>query len=343
MDIRKKFVIFFTIFILIITSILGYIGYSFIKSEVDLFINAPNKDYVAIMADELLFRSAVSFISLLVLVTLISIATGLILFRSISKSYLRSVQKVTGLASSRIIAKDLKTDVELLEKYIEIAIEDQKKLKDFEKINSWKEGARLLIHEIKNPLTPLKLSLENMLIKDIKECEGDLHPALTSAKDIENILSSFKDLVNINYESLGVFDFGRFYDKARRQLKLTYPGISFIKDLKGEVINVFSEPKLLKILITNLINNAFEANPNGVFVDFIEGKDKLTLSFITQNSHIESIERIFVPGYSSKGKGRGYGLFLCKMISDYLGANIKAQNISGDVVFTININKGEMN
>lgn len=339
MNIKQKFILFFTLFIVLITSILGFVSYYFLKSEVELFVNAPNKEFVAIMADELLLKSAVSFIVLLLLISSISIIIGLMLFRSISNSFLKNVEKITGLASNRIQNIGSKTEIEILEKYIEIAIDDEKKLKDFEKINSWKEGARLLIHEVKNPLTPLKLSLENMLIRDIKEFEDDLIPAIASTKDIENILNNFKSLVNINFEPLRFIDFVDFFNEFYSQIKVTYPDFKIDFDIKSSKVVINSEPNLLKILLLNLFNNAMEANNEGIKLSFTEDKEKLVLKFTTFNNIIENIDRCFVLGYSNKGRDRGYGLFLCKMISDYLGIVLEAKNIDNNVIFSVIIDK----
>lgn len=339
MKIKQKFILFFTLFIVFITSVLGFVSYYFLKSEIELFTQAPNKEFAAIMANELLFKSVISFITILIVITIISIFIGLVFFRTITNSYINNVEKITGLASDRIQDRGSKTEIELLEKYIEIAIDDEKKLKDFEKINSWKEGARLLIHEVKNPLTPLKLSLENMLIRDSKEFEDDLIPAIASTKDIENILNNFKSLVNINYEPLRSIDFVDFFDEFKSQIKLTYPDFQIFSDIKSSKVLINSEPNLLKILLLNLFNNAMEANKEGIDISFTEDKDKLILKFTTLNNIIENIDRCFVLGYSNKGRDRGYGLFLCKMISDYLGIVLEAKNIDNNVIFSVTIDK----
>ncbi len=342
MNIKHRFVLFFTTFIILITSFIGYIGYYFINAEIDLFINAPNKEFITIMADKLLLKSLVSFISLIFIVTIISLVIGLILFKLISNSFLNSVQKITGLAGDRIQNKDKKSDIELLKMYIDLVIDDQTKLKEFEKVNSWKEGARLLIHEIKNPLTPLKLSLENLMIKNIDEYEDDLTPALASTKDIENILNNFKDLVNINYQPLGKVDFFNFCNELESQFALLHPTLTIKKDFYSKNVTIYSETNLLKIIITNLINNGIEANPTGFSTIFEEDDKYIILIFLTKDSYIDNIDRCFIIGHSHKGSNRGYGLFLCKMIADYLDIKIITENRDKNVVFTLRINKEQL-
>lgn len=342
MNIKHKFILFFTTFIIMITSILGYIGYFFINAEIDLFVSAPNKEFISIMADQLLLKSLISFVSITLLVTILSLFIGLFLFKLISNSFLKSVQKITGLASERIDSKNSKNEVEILQKYIELVIDDQKKLQEFEKINSWKDGARLLIHEIKNPLTPLKLSLENLMIKDIKEYEDDLVPAIASTKDIENILKNFKNLVNIEYEPITKVDFKSFCFEFESQIILTYPALEIKKDFSSDSLIIYSEANLLKILISNLINNGIEANPLGFTTIFTEDENSIMLKFITQDRFIKDIDRCFIMGHSDKGNNRGYGLFLCKMLADYLDIRIETENSENSVLFTLIIKKEQL-
>lgn len=338
MKIKSRFILFFSLFTIIISGIIGLTGVIFIKSEIRLFINAPNKEFVSIMADKLLLKSLISFIGLIVIITVLSIYIGLYLFKLISNSFLSSVQKITGLAKDRIKLGLNKTEDELLKEYISVLINDQKILKEYEKINAWKDGARLLIHELKNPLTPLKLSLESMILTDSNQYD-DIKCAIASTKDIENILSNFKNLVDIDYAPLETFDFTYFYNNCINQVLATYPDLVIHNKLLNSRIMINSEMNLLKMLLLNLINNGMEENPLGFYIEMNMSAAGIVIEFITPDRTIEDIERCFVMGFSNKGNERGYGLFLCKQISEYLDINIRAENIDNNVVFCLEIKK----
>lgn len=339
LNIKNKFILFFIIFIILISVILGFTGMYYIKAEVNLFVNAPNKEFVTIMADKLLLKSFVSFIGLILIITSISVLIGLYLFKLISNTFLRTVSDITGLAKVRVNKDEIKSETGLLKAYIDVLIEDQKKLEKFEKINSWKEGARLLIHEIKNPMTPLKLSLESMVFNDIPEYEDDLNSAIASTKDIEHILRSFKDLVNIEYGRPEKLSFRDFFEEYRSQILKTYPDLEIVDNTESSPIYINSEHNLLKMIINNLIINGMEANPDEFNVVINSNASEVSLKFLTPGRVINDIERCFVMGFSGKGTDRGYGLFLCKQISDYLDINIEAANLNNDVIFNLKIKK----
>jgi len=197
--------------------------------------------------------------------------------------------------------------------------------------------------EIKNPLTPLKLSLESLSLLENKETEDDIKSALISLKDIENILINFKDLVNIEYKPLNNFDFINFYNELNLQLSKSYEEFAINCSFNSLSIIINSEANLLKMLILNLVNNGLEANSDGFRMLIEEKSQSLEISFITENCKILDIDRCFILGFSQKGKNRGYGLFLCKKISEYLDIAISGENISNNVVFTLRIKVEDLN
>lgn len=343
MKIKRRFMLFFVFFTLGITIIIGLMSLYFIKYEIELFKNAPNKAFISIMADKLFFKSLFGFIGLLFTITIISIIIGMYLFRQISQSFMDTVQQITGLAENRFNKNTKMSESEILRKYIDLLIDDQKKLGDFEKISAWKNGARLLIHEIKNPLTPLKLSIESLILSDKTEIKEDVLSAQLSIIDIENILNNFKDLVNIDYKPLYLFDFVPFIENLKLQLSRTYGELNMNVNPGPHKIMIHSEPNLLKMLITNLINNGMEAHSKGFTVSLKEKPNSLELLFITTNRNIQDIERCFIMGFSQKGKDRGYGLYLCKKIAEYLDIAIKGKNDNNNVVFTLRIKMEDLN
>lgn len=339
LKIKNKFILFFIVFIILISVIFGLTGFLYVREEVRLFVNAPNKEFVSIMADKLLFKSFVSFIGLILIITSVSVIIGLYLFKLISNSFLKSVSDITGLAKVRVNKGEVKSETDLLKAYIDVLIEDQKKLEKFEKINSWKEGARLLIHEVKNPLTPLKLSLESMIFNNIPEFEDDLNSAIASTKDIEHILRSFKDLVNIEYGRPEKLSFRDLLSEYTGQISRTYPNLVIDDKTDSGQIYINSDQNLLKMVINNLIVNGMEANSENFNVVINSDDKEVCLEFITPDRAITDIDRCFVMGFSGKGTDRGYGLFLCKQISDYLDINIEAVNLNNDVIFYLKIKK----
>lgn len=336
---KFKFVIFFTLFTCITILIVGLAALHYIKSGLYQFSKAPNKQFLSIMADKLYLKYLISFLFLTVTIFIFSIVIGLKLFTIISKSFVNRIEEITGLAKERVKNYSTIPESEILKSYIEILKSDQEKLRQFEKVNAWKNGARLLLHEIKNPLTPLKLSTESLYISAPKEYEDEILCANKSIKDIENILNSFKSLVNIEYAPPYELNFVNFIKEFKKQIEVRYNNIILNSDFLSKTVTIISEANLLKMLLTNIINNGYEANPNSFSVYIFENDNDISIELITRNSYIKDIDRCFNFGFSQKGKDRGYGLFLCRQIADYLDIKLWAENKQKDVVFYIVIKK----
>jgi len=290
------------------------------------------------------FKATITFVIISLIVVILSIPLGILLSQRISAPYLRIFKNLSIMAQKRLkidttvnLAED---ERKLLEKYMRVLMDDLHSLKEYEKVKSWKDGARMLMHEIKNPLTPLKLSAQSLTLSSEKsESAGeDVTRILTSVKDIETILSYFKELVNIEFGPLSAFDFFQHFHAFTDQVKptLVFPCI-LPADAKPFV--VLSEPTLLTMLFTNLIKNGLAENKLDFHVDVSEINDLLSMRFITPNAHIKDALKIFSLGYSTKGKDRGFGLFLCKKISDYLDLNIQCRQEQSAVVFSIDFKR----
>lgn len=345
MTIQTKFQMFFTVFTIVIILIMAGISFYFIQGSYHLIENAPNKDLIIIMAERLFSKSLLGLILSVVVVTAISIPIGIYLFHLISGKYLTVFNEVRRIAEKRLSLKtsgEIKThEHEILVKYINLMLEDQEKLRDYEKVKSWKDGARMLMHELKNPLTPLKLSLQNIEYhkNEGKIIEKDIQNSLRAIQDIENILSNFKDLVNIEFGKKEKIELKRLLKEIFEQA-YTAEKQFLVEDYStSEILTIVSERNLIKILVINLINNGIEENPKNFLIRIHETDICLEVLFITKNSRIIHSSKIFRPGYSEKGKERGFGLFLSKLISDYLDLNLTFENTDFGVIFSVKFTK----
>ncbi len=338
MKIETRVKLLFFIFSLISSLLIGTIALYYIHESIDLFVNSPNKELAAIMADRLFFKFICGFTGTSLLISVIAIVVGTLLFHRISKAFLKTVSDLTGLAEQRLGGG--KSETEILKKYFELLHEDASKMRNLEKVTAWKDGARLLIHEVKNPLTPLKLSLQDLSMTSCSDDDTEeINSALTSVQDIENVLSTFKELVNIEYDTPQNLDFLQLISKLEFQLLKMYPTLKIVKSIKSKNITISSVENLLKMVILNLIKNGIEENDSGVEFHIIESESQLKLSTITRQATINEPETIFDFGVSNKGSNRGYGLYLCNMISNYLSLDLFVNNNNNNVYFTFSIKK----
>jgi len=346
MTIQRKFILFFSGFTLFIATAISIVSIGFLRETYDRILHAANASYMPVMASHMFFKAAITFVAIILIVVVLSIPLGILLSRWLSAPYMRIFKSIGDIAHKRLTI-DSQINIgdderKILEKYISLLMDDLNKIKAFEKEKAWKNGARLLMHELKNPLTPLKLSAQSLTLPDKspESTNEEIARILSSVKDIETILSYFKELVNIEFGPLTAMDIKGHILAFIEQTKPTMP-FSFALPQDSTPFLALSEPTLLTMLFTNLIKNGLSENKQDFNVAMSESESCLTMRFITPHANIQDASKIFGLGYSTKGKNRGFGLFLCKKISDYLDLNIRFNNEAGAVVFALDFKRND--
>jgi signal transduction histidine kinase len=209
------------------------------------------------------------------------------------------------------------------------------KLAKSERESAWREMAKQVAHEIKNPLTPMKLSVQHLQrtvssdSEDMKERIGKLTVMLIeqidSLSNIASAFSSFAKMPTAHIELLCINDLlqnsvGLFRESEHINLnysdKLEKP--VFVKVDKDQCLRVFN----------NLLKNAQQAIPEDR-----EGKIEAELSLKGKNVLIrikdngtgiapEAMDKIFVPNFSTKTEGMGLGLAMVKNIVESFNGSI---------------------
>ena len=198
----------------------------------------------------------------------------------------------------------------------------QKKLLQAEKDTMWKELSRILAHEIKNPLTPIQLSIQRLEEKFESDVEKfyEIFPESVSIinQEINNLkllVSSFSNFAkNINPE------FSEFNPKTMIDEILNSYQYNFeIKATGDNCIISFDRTHFYQI-ITNLVQNAIDAYENeGRILIEIKKRDQFIVISITDfgvGINEMDINKIFEPYFTKKKKGTGLGLALVKKLVD---------------------------
>ncbi|WP_207533528.1 sensor histidine kinase [Desertivirga arenae] len=226
-----------------------------------------------------------------------------------------------------------------------MALEDSaQKLARSERESAWREMAKQVAHEIKNPLTPLKLGVQ-LLEKSWREKDPNFDKKFEkfSKSFIEQIeslsliaseFSNFAKMPDTPFENLEICEIiDKSIDVYRNSEDLN---ISFIKLTAGDIIVKGGKDHLLRIF-NNLIKNAIEAIP-----DFRKGNIEIILNTDSRNVNIEVKdngkgipedlrERIFNPNFTTKSSGTGLGLAFVKQA---------IENMFGTIRFETEQNKG---
>ena len=223
-----------------------------------------------------------------------------------------------------------------------------------ERVAAWRELARRLAHELKNPLFPLQLTVENLirarqqssdLFEEIfRESVSTLLAEIANLKAIISRFSDFSKMPQPQLREVNINDVVR--DVARLfQAQLSVPNgktIECILDLANDPLTTAADSELLHRALSNLVLNAMEAMQNG---------GTLTMSTRHQREHFtieisdtgpgltpEECSRLFTPYYTSKTHGTGLGLAIVQsVISDHRGRISVRSTVGSGTTFAIEL------
>lgn len=195
-----------------------------------------------------------------------------------------------------------------------------------EREGAWREMARQVAHEIKNPLTPMKLSIQylqkaiNNNQSNVKELSSSVANTLVEQIDhLSKIAADFSQFANIGTTNITLFDLHDVIGTLK-ELYSTDENIQFVWQPLNEAMKMNADKTQMNRLFTNLIANAIEAcKGEGLCrIEIGEGifNDKVRISIKDNGEGIdpEMAERIFIPNFTTKSSGTGLGLAMCKGI-----------------------------
>jgi len=203
-----------------------------------------------------------------------------------------------------------------------------------ERESAWREMAKQVAHEIKNPLTPMKLSVQ-YLQKAWKENNTDwderldrfTHTMIEQIETLSLIASEFSNFANIAKVRNEKIDLIKLIDGAITLFKDFNIQISFEKQ-KGEKLFINADKTQMLRVFNNLIKNSIQAidnKPDGKIQLSVKQKESFYLISITDNGcgiPNDQLEKIFTPNFTTKTGGMGLGLVMVKGIVDAAGGEI---------------------
>ncbi len=200
-----------------------------------------------------------------------------------------------------------------------LVFDDITQLAEVQKHQAWSEVAQRLAHEIKNPLTPIKLSTERVKrrfrdqVDNVQVFDTCTDAVINQVERLQRLLADFSNLATLPKPKLEVLSIAKLLGDLR-ELYSPYPTVTFEGMPEGEI---YCDPDQIRQCIINLIDNALATKTHvRVYVEV----DEEGISFYVQDEGLGMDERVrkhmFEPYFSTKEEGSGLGLAIAQRISE---------------------------
>jgi len=253
-------------------------------------------------------------------------------------------------ASTKISSGDLSAQVPLIETDKEFRKlnenfnsmivklrKQQEKLVATERHSAWETVARKLAHEIKNPLTPIQLSIDRIKEKYLNKIDNNdnsfsnyLNTITKQIRDIEHLVNEFSDFARMPKPIFKNVDLNKLLKRSLTLHKLSEKDINFVLSHGKLPNNINGDEEQLNRVFINLIKNSIESinekkSKSGSFkgkinVEINQDSDYIYVTIIDNGLGFDQVDkaRMLIPYYTTKKKGTGLGLaIVTKIISDH--------------------------
>lgn len=236
----------------------------------------------------------------------------------------------------------------LIEEYnrmVDQLADSTRQLMKSERESAWREMAKQIAHEIKNPLTPMKLSLQNLQrawndkAPDYEErLKRTSQTLIEQIEALSQIATEFANFARLQEARLFPVNIIPLIRDTVHLYRTDLISVEFNYDDLQSYIILGDETQLIQIM-NNLLKNAVQSvpskEPGEIVVTVIKFSGKIQICIRDNGCGIadEIREKIFTPNFTSKSGGTGLGLAITKKITD---------NMGGTITFETELNKGSV-
>jgi signal transduction histidine kinase len=215
-------------------------------------------------------------------------------------------------------------------------VEQRDRLVQAERVAAWRELARRLAHELKNPLFPLRVTVDTLRrARTLPPEEFDaffdesVASLTTGLQNLTTVVARFSDFARMPTPEFAPVALNGVVEQAVSvfRAQLTAPGrapIALTVDLDPAVGTVRVDAEQIGRVVQNLLLNAIDAMPNGgdlhVRTSRADGRVRVDVSDTGEGLTAEEKERLFTPYYTTKQHGTGLGLAIVQsVVADHSG------------------------
>jgi two-component system nitrogen regulation sensor histidine kinase NtrY len=220
-----------------------------------------------------------------------------------------------------------------------------------QKVAAWREVARRLAHEIKNPLTPIQLSAERLRRHFgqapeptralVEECASTI---ITEVESLKGLVDEFSQFARMPAPRAIATDMHGLLDSALALYDGLLPNVRIERRYGADVPRVSVDPEQMRRVVLNLVDNAAEAMGRAgticLSTEHDQGNNLLRIVVADDGPGIPPAERdkLFLPYYSTKQRGSGLGLAIVRrIVAEHGGAIDVADNVPRGTRFVIEL------
>ena len=286
----------------------------------------------------------------------VAIALGFLLSFLVSARVTRPVEQLAGAARAvadgdwDVHVDDVRTTGEIkvladaFETMTRQLVDHRDRLVQAERVAAWRELARRLAHELKNPLFPLRITIDNLRrAKSLSQAEFDevfeesLTTLRTGLANLNTVIGRFSDFakmpapefsqVSINEiveESVALFRAQLAAPGLPRAESRGHPPVTVALELDPSVGTIRADGEQLRRVVQNLLLNAIDAMPEGGELRIATRRSnevvRIDVADTGQGLKEEERSRLFTPYYTTKRHGTGLGLAIVQsVVTDHRG------------------------
>ncbi|MGB3774035.1 MAG: ATP-binding protein [Leeuwenhoekiella sp.] len=310
-------------------------------------LNLPyiqDDNFITRELDEFLRRLAEGYLFMLLIAIALSYFLSRYITRSLKTISDKMIQTRLDKRNQKIEINDASEEISNLVRAYNLMIDELEtsaaKLAQSEREQAWREMAKQVAHEIKNPLTPMRLTVQSFqqrfdpsdqdIRKKLDEYSETIIQQIDTMSNIASAFSNYAKMPAQQNETLNVV----FVTKLALDI-FNEPYIHF-KAEKDKIIAKFDRTQLIRV-VTNLVKNAIQATElvenAQICVDVKTEGDKVLLLVIDNGHGIseKNATLVFEPKFTTKSSGMGLGLAMVKNI---------VETYDGNITFTSQVGKG---
>ena len=319
------------------------------------YINIPFFTSETKLKDEI-SNFLVTIINLNAFILLIAGIVALIITNRITSSFSFLSDKMKNINLSKrneTIAWDRNDEIgDLVKEYNKMVLKLEESaaiLAHTERENAWQEMAKQVAHEIKNPLTPMKLSMQYLQkaidedAPNVKALSKSVSATLVEQIDhLSAIAGEFSRFANIENAHAEKFDINEALNSVKQLYESDSKTIFTWKLIPNEVL-VFADKTHINRILTNLILNGIQAVLEDVVPKILIEQavigNKVQIKIIDNGIGIsaEIQSKIFTPNFTTKSSGTGLGLAMCKRMAEQAEGDIYFETSENGTTFFVEL------